>query len=89
MNRNTTYRIAPEVLVADLDGEAVVLDVRQKTYYQLNETAAAIWHALEGGADENSVVRRLVVQFAVDEETALADTRRLLAELEERSLVTR
>ena len=42
-----TYLIRDDVLTAHLAGEAVLLDLRTKQYYQLNATAAVIWTSLE------------------------------------------
>ena len=38
---------SPDVLVAHLAGEAVLLNLADKSYYRLNETAAAIWASLK------------------------------------------
>jgi hypothetical protein len=63
---------SPDVLVAHLSGEAVLLNLSDKRYYRLNESAAFIWKALERGEGRDQVVSSIVKEYDVDEETASA-----------------
>lgn len=82
------YTIPSEVLVAHLEGEAVVLNTLTKQYYRLNETAAAIWKALEQGLNVDAITERLVEEFEVPVETAQAELARILGDLREKRLIT-
>jgi hypothetical protein len=54
------YRIDETRLASShLDGEAVVLDVPNSTYFGLNRTAAALWSALTRGATHEELVAEL------------------------------
>ena len=64
-----------------LDDGAVVLDMRSKRYYSLNETGALVWNALEDGASDVEAIARLVSRFDVSEGRAAAAYHRLLGEL--------
>ncbi len=75
------------VLAAHLDGESVLLELKGKRYFRLNETGQAIWRALEAGLPAEAVVAELVRDFAVDGETARAEVERFLAELANRGLL--
>lgn len=88
MQDNTRYTVPEDVLTAHLHGEAVLLHVGTKNYYQLNPTAAAVWKGLERGMDRAGLLEMLCNQFEVDPDTAAAELERLLAELAARDLVT-
>jgi hypothetical protein len=79
--------IPPEVLAAHLGDEAVLLDLSGKRYYRLNETAAVVFRALEGGSDRAGAIRQLVAEFEVSEPDAAAAVDVLLADLAARGLV--
>jgi len=82
-----TYLIRDDVLTAHLAGEAVLLDLRTKQYYQLNATAAVIWTSLEQALELPQIVDALVQEFAVDAATARAEMDRTIADLRARGLV--
>ncbi|MCU0626957.1 MAG: PqqD family protein [Gemmatimonadaceae bacterium] len=60
-----TVRPKPSVLAARLPGEAVLLDLEAKRYFQLNESAAVIWDALAAGDAPDAVAAQLVTTFDV------------------------
>jgi len=80
--------IPDDVLTAHLAGEAVLLDLRTKQYYQLNATAAVIWTSLEKALEPPQIVNALVDEFAIDAATAQAEMERVIADLRARGLVT-
>lgn len=64
------------------DGSGVVLDVEGLAVYSLNETGMFLVEALCAGvADVESLVRRLVEEFEVDEATARDDVEEFIADL--------
>ena len=79
--------IPDDVLTAHLSGEAVLLDLKTKQYYQLNATAARIWKGLEQGLEPRRIVDVLVDGFAVDAATAQAEMERVIEQLRARGLV--
>jgi len=80
--------IREDVLTAHLEGEAVLLDLKTKQYYQLNGTAARIWKGLEQALEPPRIVDALVAEFAVDAATARAEMERVIEDLRARGLVT-
>lgn len=81
------YRLSSDAACADLDDGAVVLDLRSKRYYSLNETGAAIWRLLAGGVARAEMPARLVERYAVTEKAAEAACDRLLAALVAEELI--
>lgn len=79
-------RIPPEVLAAHLGDEAVLLDLNDKRYYRLNETAAVVFRALEADQGRAGAIAQLVATFDVSEPDAAAAVDVLLADLAARGL---
>lgn len=82
-----TYRIPDEVMVAELEGEAVLLHMETKRYYRLNETGAWILEGLRDGLDREGLVEHLVGEFRVAPEEAAEELDDFLERLVERELV--
>ena len=82
------YTISPDVLASHLEGEAVLLHLGTKEYYQLNGTGAHIWKSLEEGMPSDAIAASLVTAFEVTEPEAREAVRALLAELVEAKLVS-
>jgi len=85
---SVTLTQSPDVLVAHLAGEAVLLNLRDKSYYRLNETAARVWQLIEKGESRESIVAALVSEFEIDDARAATELDALLADLSARNLVT-
>jgi len=82
------YLIPDQVLTAQLEGEAVLLDLQTKSYYRLNATAARIWKGVEDRLEPSQIVNVLMDEFAVARTTAQAETERTLRDLQARGLLT-
>ncbi len=81
------YTIAEDVLSAHLSGEAVLLHVGTKRYFQLNATGACIWQGLERGLGRDEIVNELCARFDVERLEAEGAFACHLAELRERDLI--
>ena len=81
------YRIPPQVLVAHLEGEAVVLHMDTKRYYRLNDTAARIWKGLERSETVPQIVASLCEQFTVPPETAQREVDGMIRDLVQSGLL--
>jgi hypothetical protein len=95
VNDATTIQLKPhpKCLLTELeDGTGVVLHLETKFYHTLNTTAVVLWKALDAGAGASTLrelAGKLVNEFEVDEETALADVTVALAELTHDGLLIR
>ncbi|MFV2073899.1 MAG: PqqD family protein [Thermoanaerobaculales bacterium] len=64
------------------DNTGVILDVESLQVFSLNETGLFLVEALRDGiSDHQSLVRRMVEEFEVDEETASSDVDAFVEEL--------
>lgn len=80
-------KIRDDVLVAHLEGEAVLLDLHSKRYFRLNATGARIWKGLEQSLAPDQIVAGLMEEFDVDAITARSEVDRVIGDLGARGLV--
>ena len=69
------------------DGEGMLVDLKKKNYYQLNETAALIWRCLEKGQPVPEIIGELTKVYDVTPEHAAASIERLLLHLQTHKLI--
>ena len=80
-------RVRERIQFREVDGEAVLLDRARECMHNLNPSAACIFRAIDGARDIDAICALLQARFEVDPETALADTERVLAELEKLQVI--
>ena len=81
------YSISPDAACAVVDDGAVILHMRTKRYYSLNETGVAIWSMLEASQPVPEIVASLTATYEIDAHSAGAAVRRILEELASVELV--
>lgn len=70
-----------DVVWRQLDGEAILLDLRSSQYLRINGTGAVVLDALRDGAAPEELTRALLDEFEVSEKQARADVDRFLSSL--------
>lgn len=86
----TRFGVSPDAAFATLDDGAVILNLRTKRYYSLNETGAAIWGLLDGGvATVAELTANLIQLYEVSDADARSAVEQLLKDLEQEELVMR
>lgn len=79
-----------DIVFTDFEGgEAILVDLNTTKYYQLNETGALIWRALEKRGTLEDIVSEMQTVYDVSREHALASVEKLLLSLESNKLVKR
>lgn len=79
---------SPEVLMQELDGEAVLLNLESERYFGLDDVGTRVWqHLLEHGLLRR-VCEEMQSEYDVDEATLRADVLRLVEELIGAGIVT-
>jgi hypothetical protein len=84
---DTVLRHSRDVLHRDLEGEAVLVDLRSGTYLGLDGVATFIWHQIGKELPLRTVLEEVLANYDVDYETARRDLLRLAGELLELRLV--
>jgi|ERR1043166_9029197 hypothetical protein len=84
------FRIDPDqIIYADLTPEeGVVLNLKTKNYYKLNETGQLVWQALSRNQSRDQIVQHLSEIYETPLETLQADVDRLLKEFKDEKLIT-
>ena len=85
MNR---YVVSGDAACAVVEDGAVVLNMRTKRYYSLNETGAAIWRLLEDDVPVPEIVAQLIQRYEVEPAAADRAVAALLADLTSEALVS-
>lgn len=78
---------SPDVLAAHLSGEAVLLNLLDKSYYRLNETAAVVWAGFENGDSQETILATLLSRYAVGTEQAATEMNRVIDDMKSRKLL--
>lgn len=71
----------------EIEGEVIALEGRSALYMSVNPAGALLWQALAGGASESDLAALLAETYEIDGESAAADARRFVAQLEEQGLI--
>jgi Coenzyme PQQ synthesis protein D (PqqD) len=84
-----SFKTNPQVVATPFDnGEGVLIDLQGKQYFQLNETGLFIWQRLADGHSSAQIVAALMTEYEVSEAQAQASVQRLLADLQQRELLS-
>jgi hypothetical protein len=67
------------VVDTDFDGgEGILVDLNTKKYYQLNETAMAVWKGLEKGKSMGEIVADITSTYEVPADKATSSVQRIV-----------
>lgn len=78
-NEKTAYRT--------IDGEAVVVNLKDSTFHTLNPVATFIWEQADGRIKAKEMIEKICQEFEVDWGTAEKDCLEFLGELISKGLV--
>ena len=78
---------SPDTLTTTLDGQAVLLDLDSKRYFQINHTGTLIWEGLAAVRSRDAIIAELTERFRVDADEAARAFDAFVAELRTRGLV--
>ncbi len=78
-DEKTAYRI--------INGEAVVVNLKDSTFHTLNPVATFIWEQANGQTKTEEMIEKICQEFEVDWETAKRDCLEFLGELVRKDLV--
>lgn len=83
----TRATVTSDQVSSQLDGEEVILNLKDGTYYGLNEVGARIWALIQEEEALDQVRDRLMEEFDVEAEQCERDLIHLVEELQEAGLV--
>ncbi|QSJ19250.1 lasso peptide biosynthesis PqqD family chaperone [Nostoc sp. UHCC 0702] len=79
--------VAKEQISSDLDGEAVILNLKSGVYYGLNAVGASIWNLIQQPKTISEIQDALLAQYEVEPEQCDRDLFAMLQEMEAEGLI--
>jgi coenzyme PQQ synthesis protein D (PqqD) len=83
----TTVRASDDVVVRELDGEAVLLNLESGMYFGLDPVGTRVWQLIDQHHRLSAVVKSMCEEFDAPPETIERDVLRLVSELVEKRIV--
>ena len=87
IDNSARYVASRKLSATEINGEAVILNLRDGNYYGLNPVAAEVWRWLQEPKTLDQLESLMVGEFAVDRGQARQDLTQLLQDLETRKLI--
>ena len=81
------FRIPEDILFREIEGEAVLLNIRTGVYFGLDKMGTAIWQRIQKKKRLEQVVDEMLQDFDVDRKTCEQDLREFTARLEKNNLL--
>lgn len=81
------YQAVSEHLCCDLNGEAVILSLKNGKYYGLNLIGAEIWNLIQKPIRVSKIVKKFLSEFDVDEQECLTEVESFLSLMKDEGLV--
>jgi len=85
---DASYRRHPDLRLTSLEGEGVVLHLRERRYFSVSETGLVLLEALKEARSFEELVEGLLSEYDVDRETAVTTTRAFLDQCLASAVVT-
>jgi hypothetical protein len=80
--------VPPAVLLRELDGESVLLNLDSERYYGLDEVGTHIWKAVTSSDTVGAAYEALAAEYEVTSERLAGDMRSLVKDLVAHGLLT-
>ena len=85
---DSRVRINQDVLFQELQGEAVLLNLKSGVYFGLDPVGTRIWQLLADQDRLSEIARSIAAEFEVTEDRCATDLMVLVGDLERHGLVT-
>jgi hypothetical protein len=69
------------VMVSQLAGESVLLNLKTESYFGLDEVGTSMWEALKTSSDIQAAYERLLGEYDVEPETLQSDLSEFISQL--------
>lgn len=84
---NTAVRAKSELISSDIDGEIVMMDIEEGSYYGLNNVASRIWQLVEKEITVSNVCDALLHEYDVDKKECEKEVIKYLETLVDKKLI--
>jgi len=79
--------VPPDVLVSEVGGESVILNLKSESYWGLDETGTRFWEVVTSSESIQAAYERLLAEYDVDAQLLRQDLNDLIEKLVDRGLV--
>ncbi|MEZ5312290.1 MAG: PqqD family protein [Thermoanaerobaculia bacterium] len=86
---SSRYGVRPGVMIRELDGEAILLDVASSHYFRLNDSGRQILDLVDGERELEAILETLTGRYDSPRDELASDLVGLVAELEREGLLVR
>ncbi|MHB1599558.1 MAG: PqqD family protein [Acidimicrobiales bacterium] len=86
-NESVSPRVREDVLVTELDGEAVVFHAPSDTVLKMNASATTVWACCDGSATVGEIASDIAEVYGVDRATVLSQVADLVGQWSRRGLL--
>ena len=80
-------KVDPDVLFQEVNGETVLLNLKNESYFGLDATGTRVWQLLHEQDEIMHVFKTMLEEYDVDEKQLEQDLRKLIADMEEAELI--
>lgn len=89
VNSEATFERSSNLIVAEMDGDLVMMDVEQGSYFSINPVGAHVWTQLETPQTIADLTEGVQQAFKAEDASEIrADVTRFLSDLASHNLVT-
>ena len=88
MNENLSVVQSTDVLVTKVDGETMMVRIKNRMYYGLDDVGSRIWELMTTPLQVSQVIDTLMEEYDVEREKCQGNTLDLLNQLYEEGLIT-
>ena len=87
MNAQTVLKRKSGLMTANMNGDAVMMDISTGKYFNLGQTGGRIWELLEEPMTIEKLLRTLTAEYDVSYERCKADTLPFLQKMADKGLL--
>ena len=84
---NKKIKISQDVLSQEVSGETVLLDLKNESYFGLDEVGTRIWQLIQEKSEVDSVVEEMLKEYDVEEKLLRQDIEKLIKMLIDEGLL--
>jgi hypothetical protein len=81
INEQSVLGRQDRVMMQEVEGQSVLLDIDSGEYFSLNEVGGRVWELCDGSRSVAVIAEALCAEYDVPPEMAIADARELLESL--------
>ena len=87
MSLSKKIKIKPEIISEALDGEEVILNLSNQTYFGLDPTGTRIWECIKQGCSIEEMERKLLDEYDVSPRQLHTSLAKLISDLKRNDLI--